>query len=43
MKFDILAWMLILKSVVSGGEMFRKILDQGQAGDNAGITISRCG
>lgn len=28
-----------LKSVVTGVEMFRKILDQGQAGDNAGILL----
>ena len=27
------------KSVVTGVEMFRKILDQGQAGDNAGILL----
>ncbi len=28
-----------LKSVVTGVEMFRKILDQGQAGDNAGLLL----
>ncbi|MGA1526192.1 MAG: elongation factor Tu, partial [Planctomycetota bacterium] len=28
-----------LKSVVTGIEMFRKLLDQGQAGDNAGILL----
>jgi len=28
-----------LKSVVTGVEMFRKILDRGQAGDNAGILL----
>ena len=28
-----------LKSVVTGVEMFRRILDQGQAGDNAGILL----
>ncbi|NCC74280.1 MAG: elongation factor Tu, partial [Sphingobacteriia bacterium] len=28
-----------LKSVVTGVEMFRKILDQGKAGDNAGILL----
>jgi len=28
-----------LKSVVTGVEMFRKILDQGQAGDNVGILL----
>ena len=27
------------KSVVTGVEMFRKILDQGQAGDNAGLLL----
>ena len=30
-----------LKSVVTGVEMFRKILDRGQAGDNAGLLIKR--
>jgi elongation factor Tu len=28
-----------LKSVVTGVEMFRKILDQGEAGDNAGLLL----
>jgi len=28
-----------MKSVVTGVEMFRKILDQGQAGDNAGLLL----
>jgi elongation factor Tu len=28
-----------LKSVVTGGEMFRKILDQGEAGDNVGLLL----
>ena len=28
-----------LKSVVTGGEMFRKILDEGQAGDNVGLLL----
>jgi elongation factor Tu len=28
-----------LKSVVTGIEMFRKLLDQGQAGDNAGLLL----
>ncbi|PIY34033.1 MAG: elongation factor Tu, partial [Bacteroidetes bacterium CG_4_10_14_3_um_filter_42_6] len=28
-----------LKSVVTGVEMFRKILDEGQAGDNAGLLL----
>jgi len=32
-----------LKSVVTGVEMFRKILDQGQAGDNAGLLLRGIG
>jgi elongation factor Tu len=28
-----------MKSVVTGIEMFRRLLDQGQAGDNAGILL----
>ncbi len=31
------------KSVVTGVEMFRKILDQGQAGDNAGLLLRGVG
>ncbi|MBO7145272.1 MAG: elongation factor Tu, partial [Salinivirgaceae bacterium] len=27
------------KSVVTGGEMFRKLLDEGQAGDNVGLLL----
>ena len=30
-----------LKSTVTGVEMFRKILDRGEAGDNVGILIKR--
>ena len=30
-----------LKSTVTGVEMFRKILDRGEAGDNVGILIER--
>ncbi len=29
----------IMKSVVTGVEMFRKVLDQGQAGDNIGVLL----
>ena len=29
------------KTVVTGVEMFRKLLDQAQAGDNVGCTIKR--
>ena len=28
-----------MKSVVTGGEMFRKLLDQGEAGDNVGLLL----
>ena len=28
------------KAVVTGVEMFRKLLDQGQAGDNVGVLLS---
>ena len=28
------------KTVVTGVEMFRKLLDQGEAGDNIGVTAS---
>ena len=31
------------KTVVTGGEMFRKLLDQGQAGDNAGLRLRGVG
>ncbi len=30
-----------LKSVVTGVEMFRKILDRGEAGDNVGLLLKR--
>ena len=30
------------KSVCTGVEMFRKLLDTGEAGDNVGILIKRC-
>ena len=30
-----------LKSTVTGVEMFRKILDRGEAGDNVGLTFKR--
>ncbi len=29
------------KTVVTGVEMFRKLLDQGQAGDNIGVSAAR--
>ena len=35
----LLAWMPIKKSTCTGVEMFRKILDEGQAGDNAGLLL----
>ena len=31
------------KTVVTGVEMFRKLLDQGEAGDNVGCLLARCG
>ena len=31
------------KTVVTGVEMFRKLLDEGRAGDNAGLLLARCG
>jgi elongation factor Tu len=31
--------MLKLSSTVTGVEMFKKLLDQGQAGDNAGLLL----
>ena len=33
-------WAEVLKSTITGVEMFRKILDEGQAGDNAGLSPS---
>ena len=30
------------KSVCTGVEMFRKLLDSGEAGDNVGVSIKRC-
>ena len=31
------------QTVVTGVEMFRKLLDEAQAGDNVGLAASRCG
>ena len=31
------------KSVITGVEMFRKLLDEGQAGDNVGVLLRGCG
>ena len=31
------------KTTVTGVEMFRKLLDEGQAGDNAGLLLEGCG
>ena len=31
--------MNVQKTIVTGIEMFRKLLDQGQAGDNAGLLL----
>jgi len=38
-EVDIIGMDADTKSVVTGVEMFRKILDQGQAGDNAGLLL----
>jgi len=38
-EVDIIGMDALDKSVVTGVEMFRKILDQGQAGDNAGLLL----
>jgi len=38
-EVDIIGMDADAKSVVTGVEMFRKILDQGQAGDNAGLLL----
>ena len=38
-EVDIIGMDADTKSVVTGVEMFRKILDQGQAGDNAGLPL----
>ena len=38
-EVDIIGMDADTKSVVTGVEMFRKILDQGQAGDNAGLQL----
>ena len=38
-EVDIIGMDSDTKSVVTGVEMFRKILDQGQAGDNAGLLL----
>ena len=34
-----MVWALIKKTVCTGVEMFRKLLDQGEAGDNAGLLL----
>ena len=39
MKFKSSVWGADKKSVVTGVEMFRKILDEGEAGDNVGLLL----
>ena len=38
-KFKLLVLVQVQKSVVTGVEMFRKLLDQGEAGDNVGLLL----
>ena len=42
-EVEIIGFAETRKTVVTGVEMFRKLLDEGQAGDNVGRTASRSG
>ena len=42
MKIEIVGIRETKKSVCTGVEMFRKLLDSGEAGDNVGVLIERC-
>src|SRR3989449_1059634 len=36
---EMVGWRATTSTVVTGGEMFRKVLDEGQAGDNIGVLL----
>jgi translation elongation factor EF-Tu-like GTPase len=39
MQLKSLVWELKITSTITGVEMFRKILDRGEAGDNVGLLL----